>query len=159
MQRYTLYIGLAIVLATSAVCLASGKIYQWVDKDGQTHFSDAPQGKQAGVRTQDTDAITLDASKNKTTTTQTNTTPQQQQKLTQTLEEDRHRREQENAQKKQQTAERERRCHLARDRVKRFESSGALYDLDENGQRRILSDSERKAAEEKAHNEIEKYCG
>jgi len=157
MQRYTLYIGLVALLAASPPCLASGKIYQWVDKDGQTHYSDAPQGKQSGVRTQDTEAITIDDSK--TNTSKATTSPQQQKKLTQTLEEDRHRREQEAAQKKQQSAEREQRCHQARDRLKRFESSSALYDLDANGQRRILSDVERKAAEEKVHNEIEKYCG
>ena len=157
MPRYTIYILMTVLLTVSLPCQASGKIYQWVDKDGQTHFSDAPQGKQAGVRTQDSEPITIDASK--TNTTKTNTTPQQQQKLTQTLEEDRHRREQEAAQKKQQTAEREHRCHLARDRLKRYESSGYLYDLDENGNRRNLSESERKAAEEKVHNEIEKFCG
>ncbi|MBI3561976.1 MAG: DUF4124 domain-containing protein [Gammaproteobacteria bacterium] len=180
MNRYTIYIGfLALLLAASAG--AADKIYKWTDAHGQVHYSDAPQGNQSAVRTQDSDPITLEATKPgekplhpiqrkppghssattaAATTHDSNGTPTSspEQRLIQSFEEERHQREEAAARKKHQEEEREQRCHRARDKLRQYESAGYLYDLDPDGNRRALNDSERKTAEEKLKAEIEKFC-
>lgn len=60
-RSFYLYMAVIICsLVTGNVVAAGSKIYQWVDKDGQTHFSDAPQGKVTGVKTTDDDPTTID---------------------------------------------------------------------------------------------------
>lgn len=139
-----------LMLCTAPLMAAESKIYKWVDEQGQVHYGDAPKGKQSGVRTGDDNAVTSESP--------TVTAPDRQQKLIQSLEADRRAREEEKAKKQQQREELERRCYQARDRLRQYESSSHLYDLDAEGKRRVLSDSERKSAEDKLRSDIDKYC-
>jgi hypothetical protein len=49
-------------------------------------------------------------------------------------------------------------CQQARDHLWRYTHSSYLYEQDETGNRRILEDSERRAAEDRARAAVEKYC-
>lgn len=62
-QRGYLYVVFALCSLFAGNVCAANKIYQWVDKDGQTHFSDAPQGKVSGVKTTDDDPTTIEPPK------------------------------------------------------------------------------------------------
>ena len=63
--------------------------------------------------------------------------------------------------KKKKREEEERnlmRCHASRDQLKRYESSGALYDLDEKGNRILLNKKQYEQAMKQARARVEKWC-
>lgn len=141
----------ALMLLMVVMPLQAEKIYKWVDDKGQVHYGDAPRGTpQTGVKTEPASTTT--------DTTIVNDVQQDQRKLSRSLEEDRRAREEEKAKKQTQAADRQQRCHRARDLIKRYEASSQLYDLDASGNRQVLSDEQRKTAEEKLRKDIEKNC-
>jgi hypothetical protein len=140
-----------VILLLLAMSAQADKIYKWVDDKGQVHYGDAPRGAQTGVKAESATATD-------TNTTIVNDTQQDQRKLSRSLEDERHAREEEKAKKQQQAADRQQRCHRARDLMKRYESSSHLYDLDAGGNRQVLSDEQRKGAEDKLRKDIEKNC-
>jgi hypothetical protein len=79
-------------------------------------------------------------------------------KLLQAFEEDRAKKnEQEEKQKKIQ-ARKQRDCVVAKDRLKNYEKSSRLYNLDNKGNRVILSDAERQVTIDRLRSQIEKHC-
>ena len=55
-------------------------------------------------------------------------------------------------------AEAEKNCVTARDRLRNITQARALYRLDEDGNRVVLSFDERSASEEQARAEVERWC-
>ena len=53
---------------------------------------------------------------------------------------------------------RKRNCGLARDRHRRLTTASRLYDLDEEGNRVILNDSQRAQSEARAKADVERWC-
>ncbi len=47
---------------------------------------------------------------------------------------------------------------LARDRLRRFEMAGTLYNLDNEGKRVYLSDAERQQSTERARADVARWC-
>lgn len=58
----------------------------------------------------------------------------------------------------QETTERNRNCAYARDRLRRYQEAGTLYNLDGQGERRVLSETERAASHKMAEDDIAKWC-
>ena len=130
---------------------ASAQVYKWVDEQGRVHYSDQPQGSEGR-----TVPIRRTAPAESTTEQDRRAV---QERLLQDFERDRVEREEARAREAQEQAQRERNCILARDYLRNLESAGLLYDLDDQGNRRVLNEAERKRAEQDARRDVEHWCG
>lgn len=153
-QRWAIYLSFLATLALSCGGLlpASAAVYRWVDAQGQVHFSDqAPTGSHPptlDLPTAPAPPITNDEAARRA---------KQQRLLRAWSEEDR---QQAAAQAKaaRQQAMRQKRCALARDRLRSYRQARYLYDLDAQGKRRILSDSEYQQALQQAQDAVTQWC-
>ncbi len=136
---------------------AAAKVYKWVDQDGNVHFGDRPSNDEAQemeIKTRPPEAVPEANRATGAGAYNPNRTS-----ISDLMEEERLRRKQAREQKIQARLERERNCALARDRLRSYKESNYLYDVDNSGKRRILSDAERSAAEQSARAEIKRHCG
>jgi hypothetical protein len=62
------------------------------------------------------------------------------------------------AESREEKDKRRRNCRIARDRYRSLTTAGALYDLDEQGNRVILNDAQRALAEARAKADVDKWC-
>lgn len=141
----------AVLLLALAGGAAAAKVYKWVDDEGNVHFGDRPAGQDAqemelrvrppAQRSQPVPLAPIGGN------------------IGDVMEEDRLRRREAREQEKQAREERQRNCALARDRLRRFVESNYLYDIDDSGNRVILSNEQREASEQRARDEIQRYCG
>lgn len=141
-------IGLLLLLALPV----KAQVYKWVDEQGRVHYGDKPHGIEAQsvpVRPAPTTGPSAEPPQDR---------DEAQRRLLHDLEQDRLEREEARERKTQEQARRERNCALARDRLRRLESAGLLYDLDAQGDRRVLGDAERLAAEEQARRAVQQWC-
>ncbi len=146
----TLWLG----IATGAL---ADKVYKWVDQDGNVHFGDQPSSDTAQeleIRSKASPPAAAPSRVPGPSAPNTNGLS-----ISDVMEEERLRRKKARAREKQVREERMRNCLLARDRLRSYEESNLLYDIDSSGKRRILSDAERNAAEREARAEIEHFCG
>ena len=74
------------------------------------------------------------------------------------MESERLRRTEARQKAKAEKAERARRCAQARDRMRRFNEAGYIYDLDNSGNRRVYSAAERERASQRVRQSVEKWC-
>jgi len=137
------------LLAASAPALATD-VYKWVDEDGRIHYGDRPAGESA-------EAVEIEPR-------QPGTDPELEQrrdKRDKLLEQfaDERRREAEEAERlAAEKAQRKRECTRARDQLWQYEHAPYLYDTNDDGERRILSDAERAAEENKLRRFLENKC-
>jgi hypothetical protein len=143
---------LALVLLLAVTGNVTGaKVYKWVDENGDVHFGDRPaddaaQELEIKIRRPATPAPTLPGSPNRTG-------------ISEVMEEERLRRKETREKEKQARETRQRNCVLARDKLRSIEESNYLYDVDSSGQRRILSDAQREAAEKAVRDDVQRFCG
>ncbi|MDH3714625.1 MAG: DUF4124 domain-containing protein [Gammaproteobacteria bacterium] len=143
--------GLVLLLAFTGAA-AGAKVYKWVDEDGNVHFGDRPpadaaQELQIKVRPSTAPpSQALPGSTNRTS-------------ISEVMEEERLRRKEAREQEQQARETRQRNCVLARDKLRSFEESNYLYDVDSSGKRRILSDAQRETAEKAAREDVQRFCG
>ena len=141
---------LALLAATAAV---HAEVYKWTDANGQVHYSDQPQGSDnAPIVTPGVTPGSAPASP------AGGTAAEQQRKLLNALTTERLEREEQQRVAKAERERRERNCQLARDQLRAYLEAGGLYDLDEQGERRLLTDTERSAAEDAVRTDVEKWC-
>lgn len=141
-----------IIILLSGTCQAAG-IYKWVDENGQTHYGAYPGGNNAQE---------LKVKPGSPTTTRQPTSQQsrkeKQQKLLKAFETERKIKQKNTARKKAQEAKRKKNCILARNQLRGYQESKYLYDLDDKGDRRVLSHKQRQQATDKARAVVKKWC-
>jgi hypothetical protein len=131
-------------------------VFKWVDEKGVTHYGERPP---QGQKAQSVETRPLN-----TPTPGPGSSPRKAQGSEnwqeQNLEFQRRRIQRERqAEREQQGAkDRQRRCNLARDDLRRLESSRRLYDLNDKGERVYLDDAGRTAALERARRSVERSC-
>lgn len=125
-------------------------VYKWTDEQGRVHYGERPpsaeQAEQVEIENRPSPRQYSDAERRES-----------QRRLLQSFEQERLEREaaaQESAEKK---AERQRKCHIARDRLKTYRRS-RLYDLDAQGRRRVLNDAEYQAAIAETEAAVRRFC-
>lgn len=134
---------------------SNAKVYKWVDKDGKVHYSDKPfDDKSKELKIKDT------------------VNPQQQreahkraQKLIKAQRrsvKNRLESEQEQLQQKRQNEEKSRQidvaCARAKEGLRILQMQRPVYDMDEKGERRFLSDEQRKKEITQLKQEIASHC-
>ena len=145
------YLKLVVLVLLLAIAgnAAAAKVYRWVDEDGNVHFGDRPA---------DSDAQELEI-KPRQPAAQPQPDTLNRATISEVMEEERLRRKEVREKEKQVRQNRQRTCLLARDNLRSLEESGYVYDIDSSGKRRILSDSQRKASEQRARDAVTQFCG
>ncbi|MGD8407640.1 MAG: DUF4124 domain-containing protein [Thiohalophilus sp.] len=141
-----------LLLGGLLISTAGAEVYKWTDEQGRVHYGDKPPDQ--GARQMQIDAgngspgpIPSEAERREKT-----------QRLLRAYDEERRIKQQQEQRQEAEEAERRRRCARARDRLRRYTYAGSLYQLDDQGNRRYLDDSNRQQTEERARQEVEKWC-
>ncbi len=149
-KRFCYFVGLVLL----SLSVAQAQIYKWLDDNGQVHYSEkAPDKKRAAKeihlpRYTPPQAATASPAQRK----------QKRNNLLRAFDEERKLRKDAQAQKNQQDARRRRNCIFARDQLKNYQRATALYNLDKQGKRIYLSDSQRSRSEANLKSQISKWC-
>ena len=143
-----------IVLLLSQIANAE-TIYKWVDEDGQVHF-----GSKAGSK--DAKEVKI---KNRYIDSGKSTPPISAQERADKTKRFINALDAENksiadakAKKRKEDESKVIRCNASRDQLRRYENSGALYDLDEKGNRILLNKKQYDQAMSQARARVQKWC-
>lgn len=134
-------------------CLdASAAVYRWIDKDGKVHFSDRPVAESA----REVQVKTAPLYKDDSGTAQQR--KMEQEKLLRMFDEKRQEKAEQNAKAKEEAKKRDRRCATARDRLRRYRLSTAIYEPQSDGSRKFLSNEAREAEIAAAEQNVAHWC-
>lgn len=146
---------LLMALLTASLLSSPGHagIYRWIDQQGRVHFGDRPPSETASenvdIKPDPTPrAPAPDAAERR----------EKRQRLLRAWEEERRQRAEASTKAKERGARQQHRCALARDRLRSYRNSSYLYDLDSEGNRKIMSESDRENAIRKLEEIIERHC-
>lgn len=151
MRKHIIYPFFGCVLATVAVpCAGAAEVYKWTDEQGRVHYGDRPgqsspqqiELKQAAPGADPTAAERQERAR----------------KLLDELVEERGLKREAEAKKQDEEKQRKANCALARERLDTYEHAGYLYEQDDNGNRRVLSEEDHKLALEQSRKKVEKWC-
>lgn len=141
-----------LVLSCAVLLPVSAAVYRWVDAQGHVHFSDqAPAGSHPPT-------LDLPAAPAPPTTNDEAARRAKRQRLLRAWSEENRQQAAAQARAARQQARRQKRCALARDRLRSYRQARYLYDLDAQGKRRILSDSEHQQALQQAQDAVTQWC-
>ncbi|MEJ2508545.1 MAG: DUF4124 domain-containing protein [Gammaproteobacteria bacterium] len=145
-----------MVCLLAACCAAAhaGDIYKWTDPQGRVHYGDKQAAEQPGGGS----AIPVQLRPEPPADPETAGRRARQEKLLRSMQEDDAVKARREHQAQAKAAERQARCTRARKRLQHYRSSRYLYEKGDDGQRRILTDAERAAAEKRLQTAIESHC-
>ena len=148
---------LVAVLVTGMLIgtLCQAKVYRWVDGTGRVHFGDRPPDGQAQALDLPASAPPGSAGPPPADGPQR---MERRQRLLDLYRDERERKAKAKADRAARTKAREQRCAAARNRLERYRISGYLYEPLADGERRILTREERRAATERARSEVDRWC-
>ena len=126
------------------------EVYKWVDKDGHTHYGEKPPGE--GASTVDIDTHPdIDENVEKHN--------KERGKLLEIYEEERKMKEDKKQQAEKEEKELREKCAALENELKDMKQTGLVfYDLDENGERRYISEKELAARVDQMQKKYDKYC-
>ncbi len=124
------------------------EVYKWTDEQGNVHFGDRPSEDAEEVRIRKAPAAAPARTPRNT-----------RRRLGSIMEQDRRKRAEARAKEREERDKRRSQCAFARDRLRNLSEATYLYDLDEQGQRRVLSHEQRSAAERQARQDVQRLCG
>ncbi len=130
-------------------------VYKWVDEDGQVHYGSRPDNKDAKkieIKNRYID------SGNSSAPLSAQERVDKQKRFLNALDAENKSISDEKRKKKEQAELKITRCNASRDQLRRYENSGALYDLDEKGNRILLNKKQYEQAMKQAQARVEKWC-
>lgn len=146
LKRQLLIFGIGAGLALPTVAT---EIFRWTDSNGKVHFGDRPDGTGASqVKVMPTRPGSPSGS-DRTARTE---------RLLQEFAGERSQREADRAKARKTAEKRSLACREARSRALEVEEAGYLYDRNEDGSKRILSDAEHRQARAQAKREVAEFC-
>lgn len=155
------WLGVGVAMLVAWQNADAGQMYRWVDKDGRVHFSDQPPP--TGVK--QSEQLALPATPqpfNEATTTAADSAAERAAKLRQSadgMQADRQARQQQKAEAAADKAKREQACARAKAELSKFDTANLKFMVDENNERRAMSDSEFRMVESELRQRVEKACG
>ena len=130
--------------------IIAGEIFKWVDEHGRVHFGDKPA---------DDASQKIEVKKGEENTLSTNQQrTKKRDKLLKAYEEERRIKKENEAKEKQNKAKRQYKCAQEKDSLKTMKHGGSFYDLDKDGNRVFIDETEVKKRIMNMENNIEKYC-
>jgi len=126
------------------------EVYKWVDEKGNIHYGDKPVGNSEQIIVPEQTNVQNRLSKEER--------EEKRKRLLETFAEDRADKKEQQAKQKKQKKKLNRQCVMARDRLKTYSNSRRLYDLDNKGERVILSEKARKQVVDQLAADIKKHC-
>ena len=131
--------------------LTAGTIYKWTDAQGRVHYSDRPADADSGsVKIHPAPRpVQADLRERRA----------RQQKLLRAFDEERQLERQKAAEAREEKRRRADNCASARQHLTAYRNARYLYDENDSGERRILSDAERSQAVEEMRQAVEYWCG
>ncbi|WP_417532326.1 DUF4124 domain-containing protein [Marinobacter lipolyticus] len=140
---------LSLLLLSPVVGMA--EVYRWVDAEGRTHFSDRPPAQAASqeVKVESPPARVDNAARDR------------QQKVNAFLKQRQQERDQQraaDAKAEKQAAKQAELCTRLRARVKHMESVSTFYNLNEQGERVFVSESENTRIRERFRKKVAEAC-
>jgi len=130
-------------------------VYKWVDEDGQVHYGSRAEHKNAKeieIKNRYID------SGNSSAPLSAQERVDKQKRFLNALDAENKSISDEKRKKKEQAELKITRCNASRDQLRRYENSGALYDLDEKGNRILLNKKQYEQAMGQAKARVEKWC-
>ena len=151
--RIILFTSLLTLMLVGPIALA-GKVYKWVDKDGNVHYGQQPEGAGAAqemrIKTQrssvneDPPAEETEAKKDGSDNKEESVKVSSQ-------------KEKEEIEKKN-AAIRKKNCSIAKKRLASINAGGRLYEGDEKGERKFWDDSTTNAKRAEAQAMVDEWC-
>lgn len=142
---------LIAIIAMATAAAHAGSVYKWVDQNGKVHYGDRPA--------QGADSVRLEVETPKSTTSDiSNARREKQRRLLEAFEHEDAQEEAEQARRRREKQERKLACARAQDNLQRMRDAGYLYRYDDNGERIIFSNSERKEAVQEAQDAVRQRC-
>ena len=142
-------IGILITIFLSNVCHA--EIYKWTDEYGRVHYGEKPASET-------TEKIEIKSSTPSRDSGIDEDRKEKQRKLLEVLEGERQEKEQIKAEELKQKRDIDRKCAELKDYHKTLKEVNLLYDLDEQGNRKFLSEKDHKKEIAEVEETMEKYC-
>lgn len=140
-------------LALSLGCLLStsvpAEVYKWTDAEGRIHYGDRPQ---------DTSATAVPIESTPPADPALNERREREKRLLEVFEDERETQRKEAERLAVERLEQQQRCAFARELLARYRTARYLYEQDEQGNRDILPDEERAAAEADAERAVDQHC-
>lgn len=134
-------------LAFSASTMA-GKVYKWVDKDGNVHFGDQPPSEQA-------EQVNI-PKHTPDTHYEERMRAQQEKQASEQIE--REEKQKHAAEEKQEAEQVKKRCLAAKDNLRILREAGRVYTLDDKGERVYVDDKDRAARIKEAETVVKEAC-
>lgn len=152
MDRTALLPCFLLLVTVMAVTSASAGIYRWTDSEGKVHYGARPPAE----------AGSSNEVKIRNQAPASGPEPVDREQLRNRYLEQRQRERGEKKKKaekeREQKMQRKKRCIHARNRLRAYRDSGALYERLPNSERRYLTDQERKREIAKARREVDRWC-
>ena len=144
--------GVFVALCLSSVPPAGAvEIYKWVDPAGKVHYGDRPDEAAGGQK------IDIDGDTPAPDPAQVRREDRSR-KLLNDIEQDRSDREAKAAKQLAKAEKRKKNCAIAQQRLSDYEHASFLYDLDKNGQRRIMTDAEYGKIMAQSRKDVDTWC-
>jgi hypothetical protein len=155
LNKIFFHLSFFIILASMFNIANAGTVYKWIDEDGQVHY---------GSRTERDDAKEIIIKKhhvdsgNSSRPSSAGERLNKQKRFLNALDAENKSLAEQKKKKKEEEERKLRNCNASRDQLKRYESSGALYDLDEKGNRILLNKKQYEQAMTQANARVQKWC-
>ena len=154
--RMTSFITLITILTLTAVpSTFAGKVYKWVDKDGNVHYSaEKPSSgaQEMKVKSKPSSSSSKSDSESDDSDKQAKNDSSEEEKVKVSSE-----KEAMEIEKKNEEI-RKKNCTIAKRRAATIEQGGRLYEVDEHGERHYWDDDTRRAKMDEAEAQIKEWC-
>ena len=152
------------VLAGLLTPVHAETVYKWIDEDGQVHYGGKAKqenAKKIEIKNRYLGSENIPPSTNaeaEEAEEEEEDVFEKQKRFLNALDAEKKAISDEKNKKKDQAELKAIRCNAARDQIKRTENSGALYDLDEKGNRILLNKKQYEQAMKQARARVSKWC-
>ena len=137
-----------LLLTSSGIALGA-EVYKWVDEQGKVHYGDHRSSQEA-------ESLKLRSSPASDPANEEQRL--EQQKLLESYAEKRKEKQLKAAEIKKERENRRQNCDKAKVKMYAYEHARYLYDVDKEGNRRILSDEEHAKASQTAKGAVDHWC-
>ena len=155
LNKIFFYLLFFFILAPVLNTANAATVYKWIDEDGQVNYgsrSEQENAKKIEIKNRYID------SGNSSPALSAEERFEKQKRFLNALDAEKKSISDEKNKKKAQAELKVTRCNASRDQLKRAENSGALYDLDEKGNRILLNKKQYEQAMKQARARVEKWC-